>query len=237
MGVVQQEDFDGSQVEGRLAKLEALTDTALTRLPIDEFLAELLLRLREMLDVDTAAVLLVDADSEDLVARAAAGIEEEVRQGVRVPIGIGFAGRVARTKKPVRLDVVDSTTVANPILWETGIKVMLGVPLLSDDTVIGVLHIGRVTRRSFNDDDTMLLQIVADRVAAAVLARSVAIEREATLLLERSLLPSKLPKCPGLSFAVRFAPAEGRAVGGDWYDLFVGPGTCTASAGVTVRTW
>ncbi len=219
----QQDDFDQDEVEGRLAKLEALTDIALTRLPIDKFLTELLVRLRDMLDVDTAAVLLVDADSEDLVARAAAGIEEEVRQGVRVPIGVGFAGRVARTKKPVRLDVVDSTTVANPILWEKGIEVMLRVPLLSDDEVFGVLHVGRITRRPFRDDDTHLLQIVADRVAAAVLARSSAIEREATLLLERSLLPSRLPKCPGFSFAVRFAPAEGRAVGGDWYDLFVLP--------------
>jgi phosphoserine phosphatase RsbU/P len=221
---VGQPDGQGTgEVEGRLAKLEALTDTAIARLPIDDFLAELLLRVRGLLDVDTAAVLLVDGDSEDLVARAASGIEEEVRQGVRVPIGVGFAGRVARTKAPVRLDVVDSTTVANPILWEKGIKVMLGVPLLRDDTVVGVLHVGRITRRSFQDDDTILLQIVGDRVAAALRARSIAIERETTLLLERSLLPSRLPKCPGLTFAVRFAPAEGRAVGGDWYDLFVLP--------------
>ena len=65
----------------------------------------------------------------DLIARAARGIEEEVRQGVRVPVGVGFAGRIARLKEPVLLDRVDSTTVANPILWEKGIRTMLGVPL------------------------------------------------------------------------------------------------------------
>src|SRR4029453_10347529 len=98
----------------RLEKLEALTDTALTRLDVDDLLVELLGRVREILDVDTAAVLMLDADSEVLVARAACGIEDEVRQGVRIPLGTGFAGRIAATKQPVRLDHIDATTVANP---------------------------------------------------------------------------------------------------------------------------
>jgi phosphoserine phosphatase RsbU/P len=73
---------------------------------------------REILDVDTAAVLKLDADSKVLVARAACGIEDEVRQGVRIPLGTGFAGRIAATKQPVRLDHIDAATVANPLLWE-----------------------------------------------------------------------------------------------------------------------
>ena len=156
---------------GRLTKLEALTDTGLTRLGVDDFLEEMLVRVREMLDVDTAVVLLLDANSDELVARAASGIEEEVRQGVRVPVGVGFAGRVARTREPTRLDRVDSTTVANPILWEKGIKVMLGVPLLSEDAVLGVLHVGRTANRPFDDDDLRLLQVVGERIAAAIHTR------------------------------------------------------------------
>ena len=70
-----------------------------------------------MLDADTAAVLLRDGGSDELVARAARGLEEEVRQGVRVPVGTGFAGRIAKRKGPVVLNRVDSTTVANPLLW------------------------------------------------------------------------------------------------------------------------
>jgi sigma-B regulation protein RsbU (phosphoserine phosphatase) len=65
----------------------------------------------------------------------------------------------------VRLDHVDATTVANPLLWERGIKVMLGVPLLSGDDVLGVLHVGRLSNRSFGDEDINLLQVAADRIA------------------------------------------------------------------------
>jgi serine phosphatase RsbU (regulator of sigma subunit) len=89
--------------------------------------------------------------------------------------------------------------------------------------VIGVLHVGRLDNRPFHDEDSKLLQIVADRIAGAIQTRAFAIERAAAALLERSLLPSRLPECPGLNFAARYVPAQDRAVGGDWYDLFVLP--------------
>jgi phosphoserine phosphatase RsbU/P len=210
-------------VEARLANLKALTDTALTRLDVDDLLVELLARVREIVDADTAAVLLLDDVSGQLVARAASGIEEEVHQGVQVPLGSGFAGRIAATKVAVRLDHVDASTVANPILWEKGIQVMLGVPLLSGDKVIGVLHVGRLEKRPFGAEDVELLEVVAYRVAAATHTRQLAIERAAVGLLERSLLPAALPTCPGLEIATRYVPAAGRTVGGDWYDLFTLP--------------
>ena len=51
----------------------------------------------------------------------------------------------------------------------------------------------------------------------------VSLERAAAALLERSLLPTKLPNVPGLEFATRYVAAEDRAVGGDWYHLFTVP--------------
>jgi sigma-B regulation protein RsbU (phosphoserine phosphatase) len=213
----------GERAEAQLANLQALTDTALTRLDVDDLLAELLSRVREILDAETAAVLLLDEGSGQLVATAACGIEEEVREGVRVPLGSGFAGRIASSRGPIRLDRVDSTTVSNPILWEKGIQVMLGVPLVSSKKLLGVLHVGRLEDRPFSDQDVELLQVVADRVAAATQTRTLAIERAAAGLLERSLLPEGLPACPGLELAARYVPAEGHAIGGDWYDVFTLP--------------
>jgi hypothetical protein len=206
----------------RLVALESLTDTALTRLEVEDLLDELLSRVQEILEADTAAVLLLDGPRE-LVARAARGIEEEVRQGVRVPLGSGFAGRIAATRGPILLERVDATTVTNPILWEKGIKVMLGVPLLAGDRLLGVIHVGRLVDRAFGPDDVLLLEVVAGRVAGAVQTRQLAIERAAALLLERSLLPSALPASPGLEVSARYVPAQNGTVGGDWYDVFTLP--------------
>jgi sigma-B regulation protein RsbU (phosphoserine phosphatase) len=207
----------------RLENLLVVTEAGLGRLGVEELLVELLNRVREIFDADTAAVLLLDEGGNHLEARAACGLEEEVRQGVRIPVGRGFAGAIAAGKRAVVLDHVGPDTVTNPILWEKGIRVMLGVPLLSAGKVIGVIHVGRVTDRSFDEADAELLGVVADRVAGAVQSHKLAIERAAATLLERSLLPPTLPNCPDLEFAARYVTGEERAVGGDWYDAFMLP--------------
>jgi putative methionine-R-sulfoxide reductase with GAF domain len=204
----------------RLRNILAVTDSSLGRLDVEDLLVELLDRVREILAVDTAAVLLLDEPSQELVARAACGIEEEVRQGVRVPVGRGFAGRIAQTRGPVVLDRVDSTTVANPLLWERGIQAMLGVPLLSKGRLLGVLHVGTLGDRRFTDGDKELLELVAERVAAATQAHLTALDRAAARVLERSLMPTPLPNSGILTLAARYIPAGGSGVGGDWYDVF-----------------
>ena len=139
---------EGSNSE-RVRRLQSVTDAALAHLRLDELLAALLDRTREILEVDTCAILLLDEETNELVARAALGIEEEVEQGVRVPVGGGFAGRIAAEKRPVILDDVDHAHVLNPILREKGIKSMLGVPLVVEGDVRGVLHVGSLTPRDF----------------------------------------------------------------------------------------
>lgn len=207
----------------KLHNLLAVTDTNLARLDVEELMVELLERLRVILAADTAAVLLREDGSEVLVARAACGLEEEVRQGVRIPFGVGFAGAIAATRRPIVLDRVDATTVSNPILWEKGIQVMLGVPLWSDGEVIGVLHVGRLHETAFTTDETELLEVAAERVAGAIQTRRLAIETAAAGMLERGLLPTRLPRVPGVEFAARYVPAESRIIGGDWYDAFTLP--------------
>jgi serine phosphatase RsbU (regulator of sigma subunit) len=195
---------------------------ALSRLADVDLLTELLARAKDVLKADTAAVLLLDSSSGQLVATAAVGLEEEVRQGVRIPVGQGFAGRIAAEQRPVILDRVDHTTVLNPILMAKGIRALLGVPLMSGGQIIGVLHVGSLANRQFTTDDVGLLQLAAHRAATAVQSMT------AATALQRSLLPSALPAVAGGEMAARFIPGHG-TVGGDWYDAFILPsgGLCT----------
>lgn len=162
--------------EQLLARLQVVSDVALTHLSLDQLLDELLTRVRDVLSADTCAVLLFDEATNELVARAAKGLEEEVEEGVRIPFGRGFAGRVAAERRPVVIDDVDHSYVLNPILREKGVKSLLGAPLLADGRVLGVIHVGTLTHRRFVQSDAELLQIVAQRVALAV-DRALAHER------------------------------------------------------------
>jgi anti-sigma regulatory factor (Ser/Thr protein kinase) len=207
----------------RLRGLESVTDSALAYLPLEELLDELLRRVVEILQADTAAILLLEDDGANLAARAARGLEEEVRKRVRIPVGRGFAGRIAATRQPVRIADLATADIANPILRERGLKSMLGVPLLVEGTVIGVLHVGTLQPRDFSDDDVHVLQRAGDRAALAIYGRLTERERGLADALQRSLMPA-LPEVPGMRLAGRYLPAAAAHVGGDWYDAFPLPG-------------
>jgi serine phosphatase RsbU (regulator of sigma subunit)/anti-sigma regulatory factor (Ser/Thr protein kinase) len=223
-GPIELAEPGDENAEDRLRGVEAITDAALARLDVETMSQEMLARIRELLGVDTATVLQYDAASEQLLATTASGIEEEVRQGVRIPFGLGFAGTVAAKQKPMVVDHVDETTVLNPLLWETGLRTLLGVPMLAGGQLMGVLHVGSRQQRTFTEHDVNLLQLAADRLAFATQAQTPQAERAAAAVLQRSLLPGKLPAIPGFDFAARYVPSATFGVGGDWYDVFSLPG-------------
>lgn len=207
----------------QLRRLEALTDRALAHLDLESLLDELLVRVTDLLKVDTAEVLLLDEKSNELVATAAKDLEAEVRQGIRVPVGQGFAGTIFATGRPRTLESVDESNVVSPVIRSRGIRSLMGVPLMVTGEVIGVLHVGTRYHRVFGEDDIQLLQAVADRVALATQARRTDVERVAAAVLQRSLLPGRLPSVPGLAMAGRYLPGGIGGVGGDWYDAFTLP--------------
>jgi len=206
----------------RLEDVQRVTEVALAHLDLEDLLNELLLRVREILRVDTAAILLVEDDGKTLAARAAKGLEEEVERGFRLPIGRGFAGRVAATREPVVIPDLDNSpvTVVNPLMREKNVRSLLGVPLLIEGEVIGVLHVGSLTSRDFREADVELLQVVADRVALSIERSRLAVQGQIAEALQRSLLPRTLPDLPGFELAARYLPATQEAsLGGDWYDV------------------
>ncbi|NUT57054.1 MAG: GAF domain-containing protein, partial [Thermoleophilia bacterium] len=207
--------------EDALRELQQISDAALASLTMHDLLIELLERVAAILGTDTAAFLLHDEVSGDLVAQAARGIEEEVEQGVRIPMGRGFAGKIAAERRPVRIEDVDHADILNPILREKGIRSLLGVPLLVEGRVIGVMHVGSLTRRHFDDRETDLLQLAADRAAIAIEHARLHAQRHVVESMQRAMLPSALPVIPGIQFTATYRPAAVDArVGGDWYDVF-----------------
>lgn len=206
----------------RLEDVQRVTEAALAYLDLDDLLKELLDRVTGILDADTAAVLLVEDDGQTLAARAAKGLEEEVERGFRLPVGRGFAGRIALAREPVVIQNLEESTIqpVNPLFREKGVQSLLGVPLVVEGELIGVIHVGSLTPREFHDGEIELLQLVADRVALSIERSRLMVQGQIATTLQRSLLPRQLPQLPGLRMAARYLPAAVEsAVGGDWYDV------------------
>ena len=209
--------------DDRLRDLKSVTDSALSYLPLEGLLDELLVRVVEILEVNTAAILLLEEDGKSLIPRAAKGLEEEVERRVRIPVGKGFAGRVAGTRQAVRISDLEHAEIVNPLLREKGLKSLLGVPLIVEGRVLGVLHVGSFEEREFTDDDVDLLSSAGDRAALAIHGRLAERDRGLAEALQRSLLPM-LPDVLGVGLEGRYLPAAAARLGGDWYDAFTLPG-------------
>jgi serine phosphatase RsbU (regulator of sigma subunit) len=119
---------------------------------------------------------------------------------------------------------VSPATVANHLLIDHGITQMAGVPLRTADDLVGVLDVGARERAPFTAADLEHLEFVGERIVTALAAHRQNEESRAAQVMQRSLLPTRLPLVAGLEFAARFVPASGLGIGGDWYDAFTLPG-------------
>jgi PAS domain S-box-containing protein len=150
-----------------LRALQAVTDAAIAHLSPAALLPELVGTIREALELDDAAILLLDRAGENLCMAAVRGVEEEAAETVLVPLGVGFAGRVAALRAPLVVDDVASIEVVTPLLRER-LHSIAGVPLLLGERLLGVLHVGCVAPRHFGGDDVRLLERVAALAAQAI---------------------------------------------------------------------
>ena len=151
----------------QLQALQAISDVALEHGRLDDLLQALLQRMRRMFAVDNAAVLLPTPDGTELTLYAVRGPEEAVLGEVHVPMGRGVAGTIAATRQPLMVENLAAVPVSNPFLRKH-FRSLLGVPLLTGGQLIGVIHIDTKHSRRFTDDDRLLLELLADRIAAAI---------------------------------------------------------------------
>jgi PAS domain S-box-containing protein len=176
--------------------MQVLVDAALAQRSLAGILRDLVTRVRGVLDADAATIYLADENGRLSVGATAPG---------DVPAGEAFAEQVAGLREAM--------------LGQDG--AMVGVPLLAEEEVTGVLVAGIGPPREFSGEDLTLLRLAAERVGLAI-AHARVYEREHRIAetLQRSLLPDRLPQLPGLEVAARYLPAASEAeVGGDWYDV------------------
>jgi serine phosphatase RsbU (regulator of sigma subunit) len=212
--------LEADRASESLRRLQQVTDVALSHLKLEDLVDELLGRVVQVLSADAAVIMLLE-DDDSLAVRSAVGFEEEVWRGLRIPKGEGFGGRVAAARTVLVVSGGDETEQVNPLLHELGLLALMGAPLISEGSVIGVMSVGSRTEREFTDEEKRLLGLVADRAALAIShARLYEHEHGIAETLQRSLLPGSLPSLPGISVAARYLPARAEAqVGGDWYDV------------------
>ena len=106
----------------------------------------------------------------------------------------------------------------DPDIEAADVTSLMASPLMVKGRVAGVVEVATRGARRFTLEEESLLILMADRAGLAI-EHARAYERELSNveMLQRSLLPDKLPEIDGIQVAARYMPG-GADVGGDWYD-------------------
>ncbi|MFC3492636.1 helix-turn-helix domain-containing protein [Glycomyces rhizosphaerae] len=161
----------------REAELAALFDTAgdLARLgDLDSVLRAIVHRARNLLNADISYLSLQDPAAGDTYMRVTDGSVSAKFQRLRLGMGEGLGGLVAETALPyASTDYTYDTRFRHtgPIdeaVAEEGLHGIVGVPLRTGESVIGVLFAADRTARDFAPDDIAMLVSLADHAAVAI---------------------------------------------------------------------
>ncbi|GGN31372.1 hypothetical protein GCM10012285_01050 [Streptomyces kronopolitis] len=108
-----------------------------------------------------------------------------------------------------------------PGLADLGPGGLAVLPLPAEGRIVGVCLLGWDEEHAFGPEERSLLTATAGLVGQALVrAHALDAGHELATMLQRSLLPRKLPTLPGGVAVARYLPATmGLEVGGDWYDV------------------
>lgn len=161
----------------REAELVALQETArdLIRLrDVDQVLQAIVRRARQLLAADVGYLSIYDPEHADFYVRATEGAVSADFHQIRVPQDVGICGAVARTRLPqFTSDYAEDRRFAHAGAIDTGvlaedIVALLGVPLLVDGEVIGVLFVASRTARSYSPQQVALLDSLGAHAAVGI---------------------------------------------------------------------
>ena len=163
-------------------------DTAVdlaTRRDLDELLAEICRRTRMLLGTEAAYIML--ADEHETYVRATDGIVSEAFRAMRIPLGAGLGGLVARTGRPASTSDYSQDVRLRHVpdvdhrVAEEKLRAIAAVPLLRGKEVRGVVISGSRHSRRFEPQEMAMFASLAAHAAVAIENAELLAESRATL--------------------------------------------------------
>lgn len=133
-------------------------------------------------NVARGSLMIMDEKNEELIIQAFEGIEDKIAKNVRIKIGEGIAGRVAKEGKPILVSNISDNPVYKNLSLHLPEKSFISYPLLAQETgeslsiplnikkkVIGVLNLTKPEGcKPFSEGDLHLLSILASQAAISI---------------------------------------------------------------------
>src|SRR3974390_85982 len=164
----------GTQLTRHSQELTIFHDVAkalTSSLDLDSILQTIMEKMAEYFRPDTWSLLMIDDKHDELYFAIAVGDAAEALKNVRLKVGEGIAGWVAKNgERLIVPDVHNDTRFARRIdestQWET--RSIICFPLNSKHRVLGVIQLVNVDMKGFGDQELFFLQSLCDYAAIAI---------------------------------------------------------------------
>ncbi len=226
-----------------LAALHNTSLNILSRLDLNDVLESLIQTAAGLLHSNHGDIYLVDQAKRELECRVGIGLLSQF-VGSRIKLGDGFIGNLDETRQPFVVDFAQNDRDCLGIIPPAEIKVVMGVPLCTEESLMGVICIASdvESRVTFGEREVDMLnhfgQLASIAIQNAQLFAEIELSRKETKLrnarmekeleiarsVQVAMLPREFPDVEGWSFGVRWKPAL--EVSGDFYDIVLRKGNC-----------
>jgi diguanylate cyclase (GGDEF)-like protein len=164
----------GTQLTRQSQELAIFHDVAkalTSSLDLDSILQTIMEKMAEYFRPDTWSLLMVDEQRDELYFAIAVGEAAEALKNVRLKVGEGIAGWVAKHgEQVVSNDVQNDARFAKHVdditQWQT--HSVICMPLRSRLRVLGVIQLVNVDMAQFNEPEVFFLQSLCDYAAIAI---------------------------------------------------------------------
>jgi sigma-B regulation protein RsbU (phosphoserine phosphatase) len=221
-----------SRLVRNLDALLAVSKAMASAIDLDSLLAVIQTHATEVMEAERGTIFIHEEETGTLWNRSSGGLASG---DLRVPVGAGIAGQVARTREMLNVPDAYADPRFNPdVDRQTHFRTrsILCAPLLGrEGTLLGVIQVlNKVEGGAFRAEDEALLAAFASHAAIA-LDRARLIEafvekqrfEEGLRLahdIQMGMLPRRFPVAREFELAADLRPA--RSVGGDLYDFLQG---------------
>jgi len=153
-----------------LALLQRIIQEVNEARDIEQAVEVIVSRVSGAISVDVCSVYMVDPDGRQLVLMATEGLNPEAVGKVRLDLTEGLVGLVASRAEPVNVENAPEHPRFKyiPETGEERYRAFLGVPIIHQRTMKGVLVVQQQDSRRFSDEDESLLFTLAAQLAGAI---------------------------------------------------------------------
>ncbi|HEY5648934.1 MAG TPA: GAF domain-containing protein, partial [Nitrospiria bacterium] len=154
-----------------LSLLHQISETISCNLNLDDVLKQIIGIVVQQTRADACLLYLIDEKKNELVLQASMNPHPKLIGRVRLELGEGITGWVAKERRPV---LISRKAADDPRfrmfhnLPEDRYEALFSVPVVSKDQVIGVINIQHKKARRYSESETDLLMMIGQQVGGAI---------------------------------------------------------------------